>query len=83
MAHNYPERSVENNVLISSALPRLQVEVDSSLAYLGNLKSTIYDAAHIDNYYFVERDDEGFITRLLYLQFEVYLPDIDNPPFIS
>ena len=78
MAHNYPERSVENNILTSSALPRLHIQVDSSLAYIGNLKSIIYDTAHIDNYYFVERDDEGFITRLLYLQFEGYLPDVDK-----
>jgi hypothetical protein len=77
MAHNYPERTVENNVLASSTLPPLRVQVDSALTYLGNLKSTIHNQAHIDNYYFVERDDEGFITRLVYLQFEGYLPDVE------
>jgi hypothetical protein len=75
--HQYPQRSVEENCLYSSAMPALRVQLARGLEYLGNLKSKIRDVAHIDNYYFAERDETGTIQRIVYLQFENYFPDVD------
>ena len=73
------QRTVEDNCLHSSALPPMRVQFANSLDYLGNLKGTIYETAHIDNYYFAERDSNGIIQRIVYLQFENYFPDVDAP----
>lgn len=74
-----PQRTVEDNCLHSSDLPPMRVQFASSLDYLGNLKGTIYETAQIDNYYFAERDSNGMIQRIVYLQFENYFPDVDAP----
>ena len=74
-----PQRSVEDHCLYSSDLPPLRVQFANNLDYLGNLKSTVYETAQIDNYYFAERDNQGIIQRIVYLQFESYFPDVDAP----
>jgi len=74
----YPQRTVEGNFVVSSAMPALRVQLDNALKYVGNLKSTVNDSIHIDNYFFVEDDDNGGIERIVYLQFEGYLPDKDD-----
>jgi hypothetical protein len=76
---NQIQRYVEDNHLHSSDLPPMTVQFARNLEYLGNLKSTIYETAQIDNYYFAERDDKGIIQRIVYLQFEDYFPDVDVP----
>lgn len=72
------QRSIESNELYSTDLPRIHVQIDHSLDYLGNLNSTVLDTAHIDNYYFVDKNDDGDIQRILYFQFEGFLPDTDD-----
>lgn len=66
----YPQRTVEGNFVVSSAMPTIRIQLDTALKYVGNLKSTINDSSHIDNYFFVEHDDNGGIERIVYLQFE-------------
>jgi len=70
-----PKRSVEANELQSTELPRLRIQIEPSLDYIGNLNSTVLDNAHIDNYYFIDKNADGQIQRILYFQFEGYLPD--------
>jgi hypothetical protein len=76
--HHYPQRSVEANNLYSSDLPAMHLQFARGLEYLGNLKSTILEKAHIDNYYFAERDENGVIQRIVYVQFEGFLPEIEG-----
>ena len=76
--HQYPQRSVEGNCLYSSDIPAIRVQLARSLEYLGNLKSKIHDVAHIDNYYFADRDENGIIQRIVYLQFEGYFPEVEG-----
>lgn len=76
--HQYPERSVEDNCLYSSDMPAMRVQLARGLEYLGNLKSKIRDVAHIDNYYFAERDEAGIIQRIVYLQFEGFFPEAEG-----
>ena len=76
---NQTQRYVEDNCLHSSDLPPMRVQFAKRLEYLGNLKSTIYNTATIDNYYFAERDEKGIIQVIVYLQFESNLPDVDVP----
>lgn len=75
---NNPNRSVEANELQSTELPRLRVQIDTDLTYIGNLKETVLESAQIDNYYFVDKNADGQIQRILYFQFEAYLDNNDN-----
>lgn len=72
---NSPKRSVEANELQSTELPRLGVKIEPSLAYIGNLKTDVLDKARIDNYYFLDKNTEGEIQRILYFQFEEVFSD--------
>lgn len=70
---NNLKRSVDANELYSTELPCLRVQIEPSLAYAGNLKTDVLDKARIDNYYFVDKNAEGQIQRILYFQFEGFL----------
>lgn len=81
---NNPQRSVDNHCLQSFDSPPMRVQFASNLEYLGNLQSRVEERAQIDNYYFADRDEQGIIQRIVYLQFETYFPEATlnpkNPP---
>ena len=68
-------RKVENNVLHSEKLPVANIRVDSRLFYAGNLSFVLYHVAHVEQYHFITIDDNRRVQRLLWFQFEGYLPD--------
>jgi hypothetical protein len=68
-----PARSVENNVLTSSDLPRIKLRIDPRLRFVGRLQFVLYDVAEADLFVFVEADDTGKISRRIIVQFEGYL----------
>ena len=75
---NNPDRSVDANELQSMEFPRLRVQIDPDLTYTGNLKARVFDNAQIDNYYFVDKNADGQIQRILYFQFEAFPDNNDN-----
>lgn len=75
---NIPERSVEANQLHSTELPCLRVQIDPDLTYIGNFKATVLENAQIDNYYFVDKNADGQIQRILYFQFESLFDNNDD-----
>ena len=68
-------RKVENNVLHSEELPVANIQVDSRLFYAGNLNFVLYHVAHVEQHHFITLDDNRRVQRLLWFQFEGYLPD--------
>ena len=75
---NNPKRSVHGNELKSSSLPKIRIQIDPSLNYIGNLKAVVLDNSEIDSYYFIDKTTEGQIQRILYFQFEAALPSSDK-----
>jgi len=69
-----PERGVRGNTVFSSDIPKIQIQVDESFRYVGNLKFTLMDVAWVDIYYFVDADGAD-LKRTFHVQFEGYLPD--------
>ncbi len=71
-----PTRTVEGNLLISTALPAITVRVDPSVAYVDRLQFILYEVAQVDLFLFVQVE-EARVVRALTVQFEGYLPHVD------
>lgn len=70
------ERSVQNNIVYSSDMPRMWIQVSEAFQYVGNLKIILKGIAWADIYYFVHADG-ATLKRTFHVQFEGYLPDND------
>lgn len=68
-------RTVENNVLHSEKLPIAQIQIDSQFFYAGNLSFVLYNVAHVEQHHFITMDAKRRVQRLLWFQFEGFLPD--------
>jgi hypothetical protein len=68
-------RKVEKNILYSEKLPLTQIQIDSQFFYAGNLSFVLYNVAHVEQHHFITIDDHRQVQRLLWFQFEGYLPD--------
>lgn len=70
-----PQRHVTDNVLVSGAMPSIQIRVHPPLTSLTALKFVVMETQHVELYLFAERDEDGHLKRALTVQFEGYLPD--------
>lgn len=68
-----PVRVIEGNSVISSALPRLRVDVKAPFRYLGRVPIRIRDVAAGERIVFGDVDGKR-IRRMVVLQFEGFLP---------
>ena len=72
-----PSRVVNKQSVISSALPRVRIDVGPAFRYLGRVPFTIRDVAAGERIIFAETDGMR-IRRMFVLQFEGFLPQIDQ-----
>jgi hypothetical protein len=72
-----PVRTVENNVLVSSDLPKIRIAVDKSLPYLGTFHFNLRNIAEGDRYIWAETRN-GRVTRMFIVQFEGLLHAIER-----
>jgi hypothetical protein len=63
-----PARTVVNNVLASTGLPRITIEIDKEFTYLGSQEFDLADRTRIEQHFFVV-DDNGLIRRMYRVQF--------------
>jgi hypothetical protein len=73
-----PARGVENNVLISVADPPLRLTVAKALPYIGRVPFQLGHVAAGERHVFAEIGTEKRITRMLVIQFEGFLPGVDD-----
>src|SRR6266581_35774 len=66
-------RAVSGNRIVSRE-PRLRVDVDGTLKYIGMFDFNIRDAAHAERILFADADANGNVRRLFVVQFESMLP---------
>ena len=72
------QRTVNNQLLVSPALPAIQVQVTPSLRYTGEpLCFTLYESAEVEIFLFVEQQ-KGKIQRMLKFHFESLLPHVQQ-----
>jgi hypothetical protein len=69
-----PERTVENNVIISERDPKVRIELPKPVQYAGAGRWVLYDIADCELHAFVEADEQKNVQRLYWVQFEGYLP---------
>ena len=70
-------RHVKGQVLTSIYLPSIRVRFDKGFKYLGSQKFILYDRAQVEQYFFVDADNQQRIRRMYMVQFEGYLPNIN------
>jgi hypothetical protein len=66
-----PTRTVENNLLVSTAQPPIKLQIDRRMGYVGRLLINLFDLAEAEIYVFAEAD-EGRLKRWLTVHFEGY-----------
>jgi hypothetical protein len=70
-------RTVRRNVVTSAAQPAIRIRVAPEFRYVGRVPFRIRDVAAGDRYVFVDADGHR-VKRMFVLQFEGFLPGIDQ-----
>ena len=70
------QRRVENNTIISEALPALEIRVDPAFTFVGILRFVLKEIALVERVIFVDRQASR-ATRLFIVQFEGVLDGVD------
>ena len=70
-----PERSVEGTKLVSAREPKVSIAVPAGLTYLGATRFVLYGNSDCEIHVFAEKSADGAIKRLVWIQFEGYLPE--------
>ncbi len=71
-------RQVSKQVLTSTTMPAVRLEVDKNFKYVGSQSFVLYDVANAEQHFFVDADKEGRVKRFYWIQFEGYLPTNTN-----
>jgi hypothetical protein len=69
-----PIRKVEGNVLISSSLPSIKIQLDRAFHFLGSFPFRIQQIAAGNRYVFIDGTPEK-VQRMFIAQFESFLPE--------
>lgn len=65
--------TVTNGGILSAMQPEIQLDVDTSLHYVGSQRWILYNVAQAEQHLFVQRAKDG-VERFLWVQFEEYIP---------
>ena len=71
-----PQREVRNNELISSDLPKLRLQVDPSLKFVGRVPFNIRNIAVGERFVWAQADKDMHVRKLFVVQFEGFTPQI-------
>jgi len=72
------QRTVTNQMLISSDLPAVQIQINPALRYVGEVLSfRLYDSADVEIFLFLE-EHKGKVQRMLKFHFETLMPHIEQ-----
>jgi hypothetical protein len=65
---------VHDNVMISAHDPKVQIQLPTSVQYVGADRWVLYGIADCELHAFVEADPKNNVQRLYWVQFEGYIP---------
>lgn len=68
-------RVVHGNRIVSPALPAAHITIDPAFTYLGGPRFELYGIAHAEQHLFVTADERQALGRLVWVQFEGFLPN--------
>ncbi|MDX2220037.1 MAG: hypothetical protein SF172_13530 [Burkholderiales bacterium] len=81
------QSSTQGHTITSTGFPEGTIKVDEKLTYVGSDKWVLYGVADCEIHVFAETDADKTLKRLVWVQFEGYLPDkphtynYDKEPF--
>src|SRR6266446_3210046 len=70
-------RRVKRQVLTSTSLPPIRIKFDKAFKCVGSQSFILYGRAQVEQYFFVNADNQRRIKRMYMIQFEGYLPNIN------
>ena len=70
-------RRVKHQVLTSTHLPSIRVRFDKTFKYVGSQKFILYGRSQVEQYFFVDANNQQLIKRMYMVQFEGYLPNVN------
>jgi tetratricopeptide (TPR) repeat protein len=73
-ADTAPTRKVTGQVLRSTVMPAVNLELKKEFKYVGGHTFILYEVARAEQHFFVDADAKGRIKRMYWIQFEGYLP---------
>lgn len=73
MGYSSIHRSVENNLVTSSRLPVIRLQIGPAFTYAGCQDFVLYGVAHAEQHLFVVARADRRVQRLVWVQFEAYL----------
>ena len=73
-ADHHGLRAVTGQVLKSTEMPAVSIELGEGFKYAGGHDFILYDVARAEQHFFVDADAGGRIKRFYWIQFEGYLP---------
>ena len=62
-------------MLTSTSLPAIRLKFDKHFKYAGTQKFILYGRSQAEQFFFIDTDKTGQITRMYLVQFEGYLPN--------
>lgn len=71
------ERVVDGNSIVSGFDPEAIVSFSGEFEYIGGHKFILYGVADTEQYFFVEKTEDGTLKSVYWIQFEAYLDDND------
>jgi hypothetical protein len=69
------QRTVQSNLLRSSELPSVEIQIEPEFTYLGSTSFILYNVAYAEQHHFIVPNAENRVLRRLWFQFEGYLDD--------
>jgi hypothetical protein len=69
-----PERTVQQNVIISAQRPSIRIELPTRARHLGADRWILYDVADCELHVWIEANQDKVVNRLYWVQFEAFLP---------
>jgi hypothetical protein len=69
------QRTVNNNLIESTGFPVLRIQIDPTLQYVGGPDFILYNVARAEQHLFIDAGADRQVRRLVWVQFEGYLPD--------
>jgi hypothetical protein len=76
LAGSEPPRTINNNALVSSDLPKFRIEPDPRLKFVGRAPFNIRNIAEGERFVWAEADKNMHVRSLLIVQFEGLMPGI-------
>ena len=66
-------RAIEGDTIVSPSSPRARIRITSNMIYLGDLQYLLHQKNRVQEFFFIDVNGIGHVTRMLLVHFEGFL----------